>query len=340
MMKWLRILAGVLISALFLGLALRSVDPGGVWGALRTANYLWLAPAVAAIVLSIMLRAVRWRLLFYPDTGLRYSSVFGSLNVGYLVNDLLPLRLGEIVRAYLISQQERSVSMPHAVSTVAVERVLDMVVTLAYLALLLPFVDLPAGAATKVELVAVLAVAALLFMLVLGAMPERTHQFARIVTSRLPNRAGERLHDLIEHFLRGFAVLSVPRVAGPVVALSFVLWALAALAMWCVLFAFDLWLSPTAPFFVLALVSLSFVVPAAPGHVGVFHWTVVQALAPFNVNEDVAVSYAFVAHVVAFVPPMLLGAGYLWRAGISWHRLLDFRRAASDTERRPAGVTD
>lgn len=342
-MKGVRVIAGLLVSALFLYLALRGVDFRRVGEALRDANYWWLVPGVLAIVLSILLRVVRWRLLFHPRTGLRFASVFGALNVGYLVNDLLPMRLGEVVRAYLISQRE-AVSATHALSTVAVERVLDMVVTVAYLAVLIPFVELPAGSAGKVQVVAAVAVAALLLMLVAGALPARAHRLARLGTRFLPQGAARRLHGLLDHFLEGFAVLSVPRVALPVVVLSVVLWALAALALYCVLFAFDLWLSPAAPFFVLALVSVSFVVPAAPGHIGVFHWTVMTALAAFQVQEDLARSYAFLAHLVAFLPPMLMGAAYLWRTGLSWERVLAFRRAphrtgAGDEAPEPAGTS-
>lgn len=342
-MKGLRVIAGLLVSALFLYLALRGVDFRRVGEALRHANYWWLLPGVLAIVLSILLRAVRWRLLFHPRTDLRFTSVFGSLNVGYLVNDLLPMRLGEVVRAYLISQQE-AVSATHALSTVAVERVLDMVVTVAYLAALIPFVELPAGSAGKVQAVAVAAVAALLVMLIAGALPARTHQLARLGTRFLPQGAARRLHGLMDHFLEGFAVLSAPRVALPVVALSVALWALAALALYCVLLAFNLRLSPAAPLFVLALVSVSFVVPAAPGHIGVFHWTVITALATFHVQEDLARSYAFLAHLVAFVPPMLMGAAYLWRSGLSWERVLAVRRApprmdAGGEAPEPAGAS-
>ncbi|MER3480600.1 MAG: hypothetical protein C4327_09020 [Meiothermus sp.] len=151
---------------------------------------------------------------------------------------------------------------------------------------------------------------------------------AGLGTRFLPRGAARRLHGLLDRVLEGFAVLSVPRVALPVVVLSAVLWALAALALYCVLFAFDLRLSLAVPFFVLALVSLSFVVPAAPGHIGVFHWTVITALAAFHVQEDLARSYAFLAHLVAFLPPMLMGAAYLWRAGLSWERVLAVRRTA------------
>ncbi len=337
-MKQLRVVLGLLISAAFLFLAFRGVHFREVGRALSEANYFWLLPGVAAIVASIGVRAVRWRLLFYPNHDMRLSSVFGALNVGYLVNDLLPLRLGEVVRAYLLSQTER-VSAARALSTVAVERVLDMVVTLAYLAAVLPFVALPQGAGAKVSVIAIIAVGALVVMIVAGAVRERTHGLARIVTSRLAAHRGERLHGLLDQFLHGFAVLSTPRAAIPVVALSVIVWALAALALYFVMFAFHLTLSPAAPVFVLALVSISFVVPASPGYVGVFHLAVVSALRAFDVDESVALSYAFIVHLIAFVPPMALGAAYLWRAGVSWGRLLRFGRSRA-TEASPEPEPD
>lgn len=334
-MKQLRIIAGLLISAGFLYLAFRGVHFREVGAALRTANYWWLIPAVSAIVASITLRAVRWRLLFYPRRDLRLMSLFGSLNVGYLINDLLPLRLGEVVRAYLVSQLER-VNAAHALSTVAVERVLDMLITLAFFTALLPFVDLPDGASSKVGVITVIAVGALVVMLLAGAMRERTHALARIGTRRLPGRHAERAHGLLDAVLHGFAALSVPRVAAASVLYSVVIWALAALGLYFGMFAFDLRLSPAAPLFVLALVSLAFVVPASPGYVGVFHYAVVAALKAFDVDESVALSYAFIAHLIAFLPPMLLGAGYLWRAGISWDRIFAFRHPGG----APSPATD
>lgn len=328
-MKFLKIALGLMVSAGCLWLALRGVRFREVGDALGAANYLWLVPAVAAIVASIALRGVRWGVLFHPQRGLRFSSLFGALNVGYLVNDVLPMRLGEVVRAYVLSQRE-PVGTAHALSTVAVERVMDVVTALLFLAAVMPFVTLPQGVnGVAVVLVSVIAVGALGIMLLAGMQRERTHTLGQLVTRYLPSRPAERLHRLLDSFLDGFAAMGNGLVAAKVFALSAAIWGLAALALYFALFAFHLELSPAAPVFVLALVSLSFVVPASPGHIGVFHFAVVTALAAFDVAEDRARAYSFVAHLVAFVPPMLLGAAYLWRAGLSWGRLFAFRRAAT-----------
>lgn len=321
-MKFVRIAAGVTISLVFLVLAFRGVHVGEVKDALRSADYLWLVPAVLAIVASIALRAVRWRALFYPhDRDLRLGSVFGSMNVGYLVNDVLPLRLGEVVRAYLLDQKE-GVGVARAFSTVAVERVIDLVVTIAFLAAVTPFVSLPSGFnGPAVVLLTLAAVTALGLIVLAGARREQVHRLGRMVTGRLPVGPAEKLHELLDSVLHGFAALNRPSVAARVTVLSVVLWLLAALGLWCTMFAFDIRLGPSAPLFVLALVSLSFVIPASPGYIGVFEWTVRTALSSFAVADSTATSYALITHLVTFLPPMLLGALYLWSSGISLGRL-------------------
>ena len=167
-MKNLRLLIGFTISALFLFLAFRDVHFREVGAALRDAAYWWLIPAVALLIISLLLRAVRWRLLFLPTTGLRFRNVFGALNAGYLVNTVLPARLGEVVRAVMIGQLE-GVRTGHAISTVVVERVLDMLTTIAVLGLLIPFVPLPDGSTLPLLVATALAVGALLVMIIAGA---------------------------------------------------------------------------------------------------------------------------------------------------------------------------
>lgn len=325
-MKHLRFLIGIGISAVCLFLAFRGVHLDQVGAALRAASYGWLVPAVALIVGSLMARAVRWRLLFYPGSHLRYRSVFGSMNAGYLVNTILPARLGEVVRAVMLSRLE-GVRTPHALSTVVVERVLDMLTTIAVLGLLIPFVPLPEGSTAPLLIATALAVAALIVIAVAGANPHWAHALTRLVSDRLPERWAVRVHSLLDSVLDGCAVLSTPRVAAALAAYSLGIWLIIALAFYCVLFAFHLRLPPTAPMFVLALVSLSFIVPSSPGHVGVFQLVAVRALEiGFGVDATVALSYAIIAQLVSFAPPTLLGAWFVWRSGLTWSRLVSFGR--------------
>lgn len=328
---------GFLVSAVALYLAFRNVDFRDVWDALRGAAYLWIVPAASLIVVSLFLRAVRWRLLFYPRDDLRFGSVFGSMNTGYFVNTVLPARLGEVVRAVLLARLE-DVRVGHALSTVIVERVLDLLTTIAILALLIPFVDLPQEYVTPLLIGTILVVLALAGMIVAGAFPRLTHRLAGLLTRFLSERWADRLHGLIDSFLDGFSVLSNPGVALRLAGLSVIIWLTIALAMECMLLAFHFNLSPAAPMFVLALISLSFIVPSSPGHVGLFQFVAVEALTQgFDVDRNTALGFALVTNLVSFAPPALLGLWFVWRSGLSIGRLVSFGKQA---EAEPAQTAD
>ncbi len=343
-MRYLRILVGFGLSAVALFLAFRNVEFSDVGEALRSAAYGWIVPAVALIVASLVVRAVRWRLLFYPNTNLRFGNVFGSLNAGYFVNTVLPARLGEVVRAVMISRLE-NVRTAHAISTVVVERVLDLLTTILILGLLIPFVSLPEESVTPLIVATGLAIAALVVMIVAGANAELTHRLARIFTSRLPERWSERLHHLLDSMLDGFKVLSNLGVAIRLIVLSVVIWLLLAVAMECMLLAFHLDLPLTAPLFVLALIQLSFIIPSTPGHVGVFQFAAVEALRiGYDADPNAALSFALVTNVVSFAPPALLGLWFIWRSGASLGRLVTVGRQAEETvpspDPSPTGVRE
>jgi glycosyltransferase 2 family protein len=334
-MRALRLLLALLISAVFLFLAFRGVNFSAVGEALRSAAYWWLAPAVGLIVVSLYIRAVRWRMLFWPQTGIGYGNVFGSMNAGYLVNTVLPFRLGEVVRCVLLARIEPKVRTAHALSTVVVERVLDMLATIIVLAALIPFVQLPEASRLPLAVASTLAVGALVVIIVAGAARGLTNRIARTITARLPRRWGERIEAMLDSFLEGFAVLSNLGLALRLTVLSFVIWLLIAAGLWSVLFAFHLTLPPTAPMFALALVSLSFILPSSPGHIGVYHAAASQALViGFGVDPTTAFSFALLGHLAGFAPPALLGAWFIWRSGLSLGRLMSFGRQAE-----PAAVT-
>jgi glycosyltransferase 2 family protein len=336
-MRYLRLLVGFALSAVALILAFRNVEFSDVGTALRSASYGWIVPAVALITLSLAVRAYRWRLLFYPQTDLRFGNVFGALNAGYFVNTILPARLGEVVRAVMIGRLE-GVRTAHALSTVVVERVLDLLTTIVILGLLIPFVSLPEESVTPLIVATGLAVAALALMIVAGANAALTHRLARIITARLPARWAERLHHLLDSVLDGFKVLSNMGVAVRLILLSAVIWVIIAAAMECMLLAFHLDLPVTAPLFVLALIQLSFIIPSTPGHVGVFQFAAVEALRiGFAVDPNAALSFALVTNVVSFAPPALLGLWFIWRSGASLGRLVSAGRRVQEEEEEGAG---
>src|SRR5829696_7784091 len=141
-MAYLRILLGLAISAGCIAALLTQIDLGLAWAALTRANPLWLLLALVILAVTMFTKIYRWGLLYYPTTGLRLRNLTSALFIGYMVLSLVPLRLGELVRAYLIGKTE-PVSFSQSVGTILVEKVLDVATILLFLAGLAVFGLLP-----------------------------------------------------------------------------------------------------------------------------------------------------------------------------------------------------
>src|SRR5262249_12108723 len=141
-MAYLRVLIGLAISAICIVALVSQIDLQLTWSALTNAQPAWLVLAVLVLLATMETKAYRWGLLYYPTRGLRLGHLTSALYIGYMGSSLGPMRLGELVRAYLIRQTE-PVSFSQSVGTVLVEKVLDVVTILGFLAVLALFVPLP-----------------------------------------------------------------------------------------------------------------------------------------------------------------------------------------------------
>jgi uncharacterized protein (TIRG00374 family) len=291
----LRLILGTAVGFLLLILALRGVSWPQVGSALGSANCLLLAVAVGTVLLTTLAKAIRWRLLFPQEySRLRLSTLFSVLLIGQMVNALLPARLGEIGRAYLIGEIE-GVDKALALSTVIVEKVLDALMLLLLVALIFAFMPLPAWLGRSGIVVSGLLVA-LLLLVILGAYrskgtPPVLHRFPNWI----PGIGRFDLERRLGSITAGLTALYRRDVAVPLVSWSVLVWALAALTNH------------------VTFLALGVAVPSSPGRVGVFHYICVLSLSLFSVDRSLAMSYGLVLHLIVFAPMMSLGAWFLWK---------------------------
>jgi len=128
--RWLKLLVGVLISLVAVSVAMKDVRLAEVLSALRRADYRGFVLVMALTLLGFWLRALRWRWLISTPRPLGLGSLFSATMIGFMANNLLPLRLGEFVRAWVLGRRER-ISKTTVFATVVVERVVDMITLLA-----------------------------------------------------------------------------------------------------------------------------------------------------------------------------------------------------------------
>lgn len=309
-------LMGLAVSGVALWLAFREVNLAEVGQALRTANYLWLVPAVALILAGQVTRALSWQIILGHDIPL--IRVFTALNSGYLLNNVLPLRVGELARAYLISRTGR-VSVPQALSSVLVERVIDLCTVLALLFLLIPlvaFAEWTWNAAFIALPLAVGAVAVLYISALHSAWVLRLARWGIGLLARVWGGA-TRLENLFMGFLKGMMTLREPGRFLSACFWSVMAWALSGVSVWCIMMAFWPLARLEMGFFVLAVTALGVAVPSAPGAVGVWQAAVVGALSVFNTPPEIAASISIVHHLTNYLLTGLMGAWSLAQEGQS-----------------------
>ena len=327
-MKHWQFFLGLVVSAIFVWLALRGIDLAKAWEAMRTANYGWLVPAVAVYFVGVWTRAWRWHYLLCPLKQIPLATMFPIVVIGYMGNNIYPARIGELLRAYILKRRE-GVAVSAGLATIFIERVFDGVVMLGFVIFNLPAltaVSGDSGFVGSIEQVAIwgtVAFAAALAVFLLAAM--FPHQslglFHRLVAPLLPARFRQKVVGMVVSFWTGLESLRSPANIFMVFATSVVIWLLETVKYWFVMHAFSF----TVPFLALMLmngiVNLATTIPSAPGYVGTFDAPGIAVLRAFGVEGGLAASYTVVLHVALWLPITALGLYYFGRESLSWSNL-------------------
>lgn len=316
----LTVLAGVAISIAVLGWAAYWVDLRGALHRLRGFEGAWILPMLLFYLSSFLVRGVRWCLLLQPVGTVPWSTSTGVIFSGYMANNLLPFRLGEIVRA-LVLTRVTSVRMEGTLSTIVLERVLDGLVLVGMIAFVLPWTDVVPGKEGVVAYTgavsAVVFAGALLLVIAVRLFPRVVLRVSSQTLEWAPVVRKERGVSMVRSVLRGLETLTMDRRLLAVLFLSVAVWALEGGMFWVGLQAFALDADVAIALLTLAFVNLSILIPSAPGYVGVFQGATILAFAAFGLPEETALSYAVVVHALQYVSATAIGIGVLAKYGIS-----------------------
>lgn len=313
----LRIWVGVLISAGLIFYAFRGQNPGEIWDTLRGFDRRWLAPAVILYGIGVWVRAVRWSILLRPLAPASARQVLPIVLAGYTANNVLPLRTGELVRAYLI-RQRFGVRKTAALATIAVERLFDGLTMLGFIVAAMTAISLTA------ELRQVALIAAVVFAIVLAGLVVLTlgdaprNRLLQLALGPLPPSVADRVERMAESFLGGLGVLRRKGDLALVAVSSITAWGFEAAMYWALAQGFGgeiaATLSVPAALLTTGVANLATLVPAAPGYVGTFEAGVTLVVTgALGVSRGLSLSYAILVHAVLWVPITLAGAIFWWR---------------------------
>ena len=314
---------GIGISLFFLILLFRKIDFNKLLLSLQDMDFRYLWPALIFTFASYFFRAVRWRFLLAPMKTIGLSALFSATIIGYMANNILPARLGEFIRAFVLGEKE-DLDKSEVFATLVIDRLFDGLTVLLILLITFFTVKLPSGM-EQVQKGLVLGgyltlgfyVAVVIFILLLKKYTGGTLKLVATAMKPLPARFAEKIIPLLGSFIQGLRLSS--RLADRMLLFisSAIIWAFAVYALDMVLRSFGVFLPITAAMFIMVFLVFAVMVPASPGYVGTYHAACVYGLMAFNIELEKALSVALLAHGVNFFPVILLGIYYLWRDKVS-----------------------
>lgn len=319
-MKRYRIgLLGLVVSLLAIYFIVRQIEPADFINALRQARYIFLLPTVLFLLLGLVTRALRWQVLL--NGGLPLKRAFSIMNVAYLVNGLLPLRIGEVARIYLATQSAPPVPPLKTASTIILERLLDVLAIVIMVVLALGSADIP----PELRLPAVTGgTAAIVGFVVLIVLARRRELAGRLLKRLIKDPATQgRLTGWLDHFLDGLQPLTQPRLFAQAVGWTLLSWGFSAIAGYILMFTFYPQASWTATFLYIAAAALAIAVPAVPGNLGPYEGAILLALGVMGYGEprSAAVAFAILVHGLNLAVHAVTGVIGFVQEGISLEQL-------------------
>ncbi len=342
MLKQKRFWLGAVISLVLLAYLFYQTNIFSIGAVLSRANYFYLLPALVLYFIGVGVRAVRWHFLLRSIKPVPARALFPVVVIGYMANDILPLRIGEVVRAFVLGQEQK-ISTAATLVTIVVERLFDALTMIAFAAAASLVLPLDPTLKTGIAIGAVLVIGVTVALTLAAGLRERLDRVILLVVGRLPIHWRDRATKLIDSSLHGLSVLRNPVDALAALACSIVAWLFEA-GMYITLAlafsdllpviqstllkiggesAFALTLVKTYTVFMLvtAFANLAAIAPSTPGYFGVLDGPIKLVLNLFGVNADLAASYTIVLHLALIVPVSLLGFYYAWRAGFTLTQL-------------------
>lgn len=328
----LLVVLGVLVSILFLWLALRNLHPETVLQNISIANPLLLLIAAVWYFSAVTVISLRWGFLLKSIQPIPLNRLMPLVCIGYMGNNVYPFRSGEALRIYLL-RRNHHIPYIQGTTTVLIERVFDGLVMLTFI---LIGVTLTTVGNDTIQAVATFATP--IFLIALGVFftlamkPNLLRKLSNTIEKLLPQRLAGVLDKISEDIIGGLEGLRTPTDLLGTIITSYVCWMLEASVYLLVALAFGMNADYALMLVVVGTVNLAGLIPASPGQLGVFEFFVSQVLIGAGIAEGLAVTYALTVHLVIWLPVTLVGFFLLIRQGLNFSAVRQARELESVEE--------
>ena len=335
-------LISLFFSVLLLVVFIFTVDLHEMFESISDANYFLIIIAAIIYMFSLIPRSLRWQILLEPTKDTKLQQIYPIVVIGYMANNLLPFRIGELVRSYCLFQREK-ISFSVGLVTVLLERIFDANTLILFLFIGLNFLSSENFFIAEfdnhiwwwglfkisISIGFIVSSAIILFIVI---YPEKSYKLARSLFIFLPNFIRTSAIELIDAAIQAMQQLRSPFKLFSIISLSIVIWGLEIAVFYIVAIAFG-FLELYPEYFKMAMLmgiltavaNIVSSVPAVPGGIGMFELVSRELLLLFrgmNLNRPLASGYVSVLHATLMVPVTVLGQFLLWKDSLSLSQII------------------
>ena len=290
-------LVGLVISVLALVFVINQINVDQFWQALLSARYEYLLPCILFLLLGLVTRALRWQVLLQGQVPLRRA--FSIMNVAYLVNGILPLRMGELGRIYLLTRLPEPVAAPKATATIIVERLLDLLAVLGLMVIALATGPLPSEIQTAGIAAGLMMALGFVLLFIMVTQRALANRVLDALLSRFTLLARLPLKDWLNQFLDGLRPIQQGAAFSQALLWTAISWLFSVIAGYWLMFAFFEQASWATTALFIAAAAFSIAVPAVPGNIGPYEASILLALSAMGYEQGgSAVAFALTVHAV------------------------------------------
>ncbi len=318
---------GVIISIGMLIYFFNDVKPGELWSIIVNADYIWVLPIFFVNIISIAIRSFRWKYFFGSDQKVDYWSMFSATAIGFMANNILPARMGEVLRAYLLAKKTE-IKGSTAFATIVTERVFDFVSVLMLFGLFAIYntfmvkeeVLIPKNLIIAGWICLSLSLIALFFLILLRFRSRLLIRIADFILSRVFCSLRKRVIGMIEAFVKGLEILTDIKSIIMAFILSMGIWTIFSFSIYALFIAFDMPATIPGSFFLLIVLAVSTAIPSGPGFVGTFDVASEWGLQILGIVRG-AKAFTLILHASSYISITALGLIVLAIEGISLKEL-------------------
>jgi len=316
--RWL-IWLGLIISVIFLYFAFRKINYTELWAALKNTQLWWLIPGLLIYFFGMVVRTWRWGYLLNPLKRVPSATLFPIIIIGYMGNNVFPLRIGEVLRSVVLKRHEE-VSISGSLATIVVERIFDAVVIVGFVLLNLGQLTGLTGVAQLSKLVpwggAIFLIGLLVFILIAIFPNPAARLIHGTINKILPEKWRKPVAGVVDKFLDGLKSLRSAKDVGMIFLTSVLVWLLETCLYWSVNQAMGLDLNFQQLMLLNGVVNMVLLIPAAPGGLGTFDAASRAMLEAYDIASEPALGYTLILRIALWLPITLIGAIFFFREGL------------------------